>query len=69
MIDTKTLLASRTIWANLIGLVALGLGLLGFDASALDTGAFTEAAVQMIAAASFVASTIFRILATKQIMN
>jgi hypothetical protein len=69
MIDTKTLLASRTIWANLIGLVALGLGLLGFDASALDTGAFTEAAVRMIAAASFVASTIFRILATKQIMN
>ncbi len=69
MIDTKTILASRTVWANLIGLVALVLGLFGFDASALNTGAFAEASVQLIAAASFIASTIFRILATKQILN
>jgi lysozyme family protein len=69
MIDTKTILASRTIWANLIGLAALALSLLGFDASALNTGAFQEAAVQLVAAASFVASTVFRILATKQILN
>ena len=69
MIDTKTILASRTIWANLIGLAALVLGLVGFDASALDTGAFQEAVVQMVAAGSFIASTVFRILATKQILN
>ena len=69
MIDTKTILASRTIWANLIGLASLALSLLGFDASALNTGAFVEAAVQLVAAASFVASTVFRILATKQILN
>lgn len=37
MFDTKTILASRTIWANLIGLAALVLGLLGFDTSALAT--------------------------------
>ena len=29
MIDSKTLLSSRTIWSNLIGLAALGLGLFG----------------------------------------
>ena len=69
MFDTKTILASRTIWANLIGLAALVLGLLGFDTSALATGAIEEALVQLIAAGSFIASTIFRIVATKQILN
>jgi hypothetical protein len=43
MFDTKTILASRTVWANLIGLAALVLGLFGFDGSALATGAFEEA--------------------------
>jgi len=49
--------------------VALVLGLFGFDGSALATGAFEEALVQLVAAASFIASTIFRIAATKQILN
>jgi hypothetical protein len=69
MLDTKTILASRTVWANLIGLIALVLGLFGFDASELGTSAFEEAVIQFIAAASFIASTVFRILATKQILN
>ncbi|MFC4174673.1 hypothetical protein ACFOYU_21900 [Microvirga sp. GCM10011540] len=69
MIDTKTILASRTVWANLVGLAALVLGLLGFDASELDSGAFAEAAAQLVAGASFIASTVFRILATKQILS
>ncbi len=69
MIDSKTILNSRTVWANLIGLAALILGVLGFEASALNTGAFAEAVAQIIAAASFIASTFFRILATKQILK
>ena len=69
MFDTKTILASRTIWSNLIGLAALVLGLFGFDSSALATGAVEEALLQIIAAGSFIASTIFRIVATKQILN
>ncbi|NIX76908.1 hypothetical protein [Microvirga terricola] len=69
MINTKTILASRTVWSNLTGLAALLLGLFGFDASALSTGAFADAVVQLVAAASFIASTVFRILATKQILN
>lgn len=69
MIDTKTILASRTIWANLVGLAALLLGLLGFDATALHSASFTEAVVQLVAAGSFVASTVFRILATRQILS
>lgn len=67
MIDTKAIFASRTVWANLIGLAALALSLFGFDTSTLDAGAFQEALAQFIAAASFIASTIFRILATKQL--
>ena len=69
MFDTKTILASRTVWSNLIGLAALILGLVGFDGSALATGAVEEALVQFIAAGSFIASTLFRIVATKQILN
>ena len=69
MIDTKTVLASRTIWSNVIGLAALGLGLFGLDASSLQTGEFTEAVVQLVAVGSFVASTLFRIRATKQLVN
>jgi hypothetical protein len=69
MFDTKTILASRTVWSNLIGLAALILGLFGFDGSALATGAVEEALLQIIAAGSFIASTLFRIVATKQILN
>jgi hypothetical protein len=69
MFDTKTILASRTIWANLIGLATLVLGLFGLDGSALATGAFEEALIQFVAAGSFIASIVFRILATKQILN
>ncbi len=69
MLDTKTILASRTVWANLIGLTAVILGLFGFDASGLTGSAFQEALVQFIAAASFIASTVFRILATRRIEN
>ncbi|QFU17069.1 hypothetical protein [Microvirga thermotolerans] len=67
MTDTKSLLASRTVWANLIGLAALVLSLLGLDASPLQTDAFAEALMQLIAAASFIASTVFRIAATKRV--
>jgi hypothetical protein len=69
MFDTKTILTSRTVWSNLIGLAALVLGLFGFDGSALATGAVEEALLQIIAAGSFIASTVFRIVATKQILN
>ena len=67
MLDTKSILASRTVWANLVGLVALALGLLGFDTRELDQAALVESILQIIAAASFVLSTFFRILATRQL--
>lgn len=67
MTETKTALASRTVWANLIGLAALGLGYLGLDTGDLDADGLAEAATQIVAGISFLASTFFRLQATKQI--
>jgi lysozyme family protein len=69
MFDSKSILASRTVWANCIGLLAVALGAFGFDTSALDANAFAEATVQLVAAVSFIASTVFRIVATKQLLS
>lgn len=64
---TKGLLTSRTIWANAIGMGALALSWLGYDTGGLDKAALTDSLLQAIAGVSFVASTLFRILATKRI--
>jgi lysozyme family protein len=67
MTESKAVFASRTVWVNLVGLTAVALALLGFDTSKLDAGAISDAVLQLIAAASFLASTAFRIAATKQL--
>jgi hypothetical protein len=69
MFESKAILASRTVWANLIGLVAVALGIAGLKTSDADVGALTDAAAQLVAAASFIASTVFRITATKQLLS
>lgn len=67
MTDMKSILASRTVWANVIGLAAMGLALAGIDTGDLDVDRLAEAAAQLVAAGSFVASTIFRVAATRQL--
>lgn len=67
MTDSKGILMSRTVWANAIGLIAVGLGVIGFDAGAVDASGLADALVQIVAAGSFIASTIFRIVASKTI--
>jgi len=69
MFDTKPILLSRTVWANLVGLAALGFALLGFDTASLDEGALVEAILQLVAAGSFVLSSFFRIVATRQLLS
>ena len=64
---TKSILTSRTLWANTIGLMALGLSALGFNTQALDTSAITDSLFQLVAAGSFIISSIFRVVATKRI--
>lgn len=67
MDTTKSVLASRTVWANLIGLASVAFGVIGVDTSNVDAGGLAEAMSQIVAGASFVASTFFRVRATKQI--
>jgi hypothetical protein len=67
MLDIKSIFLSRTVWANLVGLVALALGFLGFDTRELDEAAVVESILQIVAAGSFVLSTVFRIVATRQL--
>lgn len=67
MKDSKSILTSKTLWANLIGLTAVLGGLFGIETGALDQGALGEAIPQAIAAVSFIASSIFRVSATKRL--
>ena len=64
---TKTIFASRTIWANVIGMIALAFSWLGFDTSSVDKSAVTDNLLLVITGGSFVASTVFRVLATKRL--
>ncbi|CAN1509856.1 zliS Lysozyme family protein [Rhabdaerophilaceae bacterium] len=64
---TKTFFQSRTVWANIIGFGCLVLSLLGFRTGDLDVNLLTDRVLEMIAAGSFVASTVFRIIATKRL--
>jgi hypothetical protein len=67
MDTTKGIFASKTVWANLVGLASVGLGLAGVGTGSIDAGGVAEALSQIVAGASFVASTIFRLRATHRI--
>ena len=68
MTDIKSIIASRTVWANLVGLASLALGVVGVDTGSVDVNKFAEAAAQLVAAASFIASTVFRLSATRRLV-
>lgn len=65
---TKTIFSSRTIWVNGIGLLALLLSWFGFDTAGIDRNAVTESLFQAVAAISFIASTFFRVIASKKLL-
>jgi hypothetical protein len=65
MTQHKSLHESRTLWANAIGLAALCLSAVGFDTTGLDTGELADSLLQVAAGASFIASSIFRVLASR----
>ena len=67
MTEAKGILASRTVWSNAIGLLAIGLGVFGFDAGTIDASGLADAVVQIVAAGSFIASTVFRVIASRKI--
>ncbi len=67
MIELKSLLQSRTVWANAVGLLALLFSILGYSPPVVDKEQLIDAILQVIAGFSFLASTAFRIAATKKI--
>jgi lysozyme family protein len=67
MIDTKSVLGSRTVWSNAVGLAALALSAFGFDSGLVESAKVTDALLQIVAGGSFVASTIFRVFATRRL--
>jgi hypothetical protein len=67
MTDAKQIFASRTIWANIVGLLALGASFFGVNVDDSEAEKLTDAILQALAAVSFIASTIFRLLATRRI--
>jgi lysozyme family protein len=69
MTDMKSILASRTVWSNAVGLAALGLSAAGFDTAALQGPGIVDAGLQIVAGGSFIASTVFRVLATRKLVT
>ncbi len=65
--DTKSIFASRTVWANLIGLAAFGLSMAGIDTGGIDQNALVNALLGIITGGSFMASTWFRVMAKHQL--
>ena len=46
---------------------AVGLALIGVDIGNIDTDRVAEAAAELVAAASFIGSTVFRVAATQRL--
>ena len=66
--DLKPVLASRTVWANIIGFIAFVLAAFGFGNNVLgDQGQLADAILQIVTGLSFVASTMFRVIASKKL--
>ncbi|MBS7702530.1 glycoside hydrolase family 108 protein [Chelatococcus asaccharovorans] len=61
MVNLRTILLSRPIWANLVGLASIMLSLAGLDTSGLDTAGFSESLLQVVAGGSFIASSLFQL--------
>ncbi len=68
MFDIKNLVKSRTLWSNAIGLGAFGLSHFGLDISGLDQSKVLDSILQVVTAASFVSSSVFRVVATKKLL-
>jgi lysozyme family protein len=66
MFGTKSLLASKTFWANALGFVSV-LPIVGSYLADVDISKFAEAVSAAIAAGAFIASTVARVYAKYQI--
>jgi len=66
MDDFKGMLASRTVWAGLIGFIAVVLDMFGIHPD-FDQNAAVDAILKLVEAVSFLGAIIFRVVASKRI--
>lgn len=66
MNDIKTMLQSRTVWAAIIGFLAVIADAFGFDFG-VQQGEIVDAAMKLVEALAFIAAMVFRIRATARI--
>lgn len=66
MNDIKTMAQSRTVWAAIIGFLAVIADVLGFNFGA-EQGEIIDAVMKLVEAVSFLAALVFRIRATARI--
>jgi hypothetical protein len=67
MNDIKSFFQSRTVWSNIVGMIALVAAARGIEFGPDEANRMAEACLQVVAAASFIASTVFRVVATRRI--
>lgn len=64
MNNWKNYLQSRTIWASLVGLLAMALNIFGFsELGAESQKQLVDAILRLIEAAGFIGAAVFRVLA------
>ena len=68
MLQVKNILQSRTIWSNIIGLGAVAVSYFGIDAASIDQSRVVDSISQIIAAGSFISSSVFRVLANRKLV-
>ncbi len=68
MTDFKGMFASRSVWAGIVGFIAVALDMFGVSLGVdFDEGQTVDAILKLVEAISFLASIIFRVIATKRI--
>ncbi len=68
MLQVKNILQSRTIWSNIIGLGAVAVSYFGIETASIDQSRILDSVTQIIAAGSFISSSIFRVLANRKLV-
>ncbi len=68
MLQVKNIFQSRTIWSNIIGLGAVTLSHFGLNMSDIDQSKIVDSVAQIVAAGSFISSSVFRVLANKKLL-
>lgn len=68
MLDSKSIFQSRTLWANLVGIVCFGLSIVGIDTCGIDKNQIIDTILQGITFLSFILSSLWRLKASTKLL-